>query len=62
MKANQSLVYMYFLMKLKVDINFYLVRIFTCFNHLPLEAWIEEKIMCIHGGIYKNMHIFELVK
>jgi len=26
---------------------------------MPLVAWIDEKIMCMHGGISKDMHSFE---
>jgi serine/threonine-protein phosphatase PP1 catalytic subunit len=26
---------------------------------MPLVALIDEKIMCMHGGISKDMHSFE---
>jgi len=31
----------------------------TCFNHMPVVALIDEKIMCMHGGISKDMNSFE---
>lgn len=29
---------------------------YNCFNYMPLVALIEDKIMCMHGGISKEMN------
>ena len=29
---------------------------------MPLVALIDEKIMCMHGGIAKEMHSFEQIE
>ena len=29
---------------------------YNCFNHMPLVAIIDEKIMCMHGGISKEIN------
>lgn len=35
---------------------------YNCFNHMPLVALIDEKIMCMHGGFSKDMHSFEQIE
>lgn len=44
----------------------YLIKLwqqfYNCFNHMPLVALIDEKIMCMHGGISKDMHSFEQIE
>ena len=37
--------------------NFY-----TCFNYMPLVALVDEKIMCMHGGISKDMQSFNDIR
>ena len=32
---------------------------YNCFNHMPLVALVDEKIMCMHGGISKSMKEFK---
>jgi len=32
---------------------------YSCFNYMPLVALVDEKIMCMHGGISKDMHSFD---
>lgn len=32
------------------------------FNHLPLAALIEQKIMCMHGGIGRSIHLVEQIE
>jgi serine/threonine-protein phosphatase PP1 catalytic subunit len=34
---------------------------YNSFNHMPLVALIDEKIMCMHGGISKFMDSFDQV-
>jgi len=29
---------------------------------MPLVAYIDEKILCMHGGISKSMHSLELIQ
>lgn len=36
-------------------------QFYHCFNYMPLVAIIDEKIMCMHGGISKDMSSFEQV-
>jgi hypothetical protein len=35
---------------------------YNSFNHMPLVALIDEKIMCMHGGISMHMNSFEQVE
>jgi len=38
-------------------------KIFTdCFNCLPVAALLDEKILCMHGGLSKDMNKFEEIK
>ncbi|KAK1420495.1 hypothetical protein QVD17_22143 [Tagetes erecta] len=32
------------------------------FNHLPLAALIEQKIICMHGGIGRSIHLVEQIE
>ncbi|PWA62445.1 serine/threonine protein phosphatase, BSU1, Metallo-dependent phosphatase-like protein [Artemisia annua] len=32
------------------------------FNHLPLAALIEQKIICMHGGIGRSIHSVEQIE
>ncbi|KAI5382610.1 Serine/threonine-protein phosphatase bsl1, partial [Lathyrus oleraceus] len=32
------------------------------FNHLPLAALIEKKIICMHGGIGRSIHSVEQIE
>ncbi|XP_071701460.1 serine/threonine-protein phosphatase BSL1-like [Rutidosis leptorrhynchoides] len=32
------------------------------FNHLPLAALIEQKIICMHGGIGRSIHLIEQIE
>lgn len=32
------------------------------FNHLPLAALIEKKIICMHGGIGRSIHLVEQIE
>ncbi|KAL4588222.1 hypothetical protein LXL04_001104 [Taraxacum kok-saghyz] len=32
------------------------------FNHLPLAALIEKKIICMHGGIGRSIHVVEQIE
>ena len=31
---------------------------YSCFNHLPIVALIDDKIMCMHGGISREINSF----
>ena len=35
---------------------------YNCFNHMPLTALIDEKILCMHGGFSKDMHSYEQIE
>ena len=43
---------------IKLWTNFYS----NVFNHMPLVALIDEKIMCMHGGISKDMSSFDQIE
>ncbi|PWA74760.1 hypothetical protein CTI12_AA249160 [Artemisia annua] len=37
-------------------------RLYQLFNHLPLAALIEQKIICMHGGIGRSIHSVEQIE
>lgn len=43
--------------------NIKLWKIFTdCFNCLPIAAIIDEKIMCMHGGLSPDLQTMEQIR
>jgi diadenosine tetraphosphatase ApaH/serine/threonine PP2A family protein phosphatase len=43
--------------------NIKLWKIFTdCFNCLPIAAVIDEKIMCMHGGLSPDLQTMEQIR
>lgn len=38
-------------------------KVFTdCFNYLPVAALIDEKILCMHGGLSPDLHNLDQIR
>ncbi|KAJ8513302.1 hypothetical protein OPV22_003736 [Ensete ventricosum] len=56
-RGKQSLETICLLLAYKIKFNVRLWKVFTdCFNCLPVAALIDEKILCMHGGLSPDLH------
>lgn len=70
MSARQSIGYMAFMMNVNCFINIgkrrYNIKLWKlfidCFNCLPVAALIDDRILCMHGGLSPELESIDQIK